>query len=227
MSDGRVISLNIGVPRSNPAKKLAMTGIDKRPVDRAVYVRSPGPKTTGLHSGLVGDPIGDTKHHGGDNQAVYAYAREDYDWWEKELGRQLAPGAFGENLTTLGLDLRATLIGEVWRVGSDGLELQPTFGRIPCDTFQARMGEPRWLKRFTKENRTGAYFRVVTPGHVRVGDEITVTYRPASSVSIAEAFAIYMLDPSSLARLLDAESLPADLRAEVEDRLTRVAPKPS
>jgi MOSC domain-containing protein YiiM len=224
MIDGKVLSVNVGVPRSNPAKKLAMTGIDKRPVDRAVYVRRPGPKTTGLHSGLVGDPIGDIDHHGGDDQAVYAYAREDYDWWQNELGRQLAGGAFGENLTTVGIDVNGALIGEVWRIGEE-LELQPTFGRIPCATFQDRMGEPRWLKRFTQVNRTGAYLRVITPGQVRTGDEISVVYRPAKSVSIAEAFGIYMLDPSSLARLLDAEGLPDDMRAEVEDRLTRVTPK--
>lgn len=220
----KVLSVNVGVPRSNPAKKLAMTGIDKRPVDDPVYVRAPGPKTTGLHSGLVGDPIGDVRSHGGNDQAVYAYAREDYDWWESELGRQLSAGAFGENLTTSGVDVNGALIGEVWRIGAE-LELQPTFGRIPCATFQARMDEPRWLKRFTRVNRTGAYLRVVTPGHVRAGDEIEIVYRPAKSVSIAEAFAVYMLDPSSLARLLDAEGLPDDLRAEVEDRLTRVAPK--
>jgi MOSC domain-containing protein YiiM len=224
MIDGKVLSVNVGVPRSNPAKKLAMTGIDKRPVDRAVHVRRPGPKTTGLHSGLVGDPIGDIDNHGGDDQAVYAYAREDYDWWEEELGRQLAGGAFGENLTTVGIDVNGALIGEVWRIGEE-LELQPTFGRIPCATFQDRMGEPRWLKRFTQVNRTGAYLRVITPGEVRAEDEISVVYRPARSVSIAEAFGIYMLDPSSLARLLDAEGLPDDMRAEVEGRLTRAAPK--
>jgi MOSC domain-containing protein YiiM len=218
----KVLSVNVGVPRSNPAKKLAMTGIDKRPVYDPVYVRPPGPKTTGLHSGLVGDPIGDTKHHGGDDQAVYAYAREDYDWWERKLGRQLAGGAFGENLTTIGFDVNAALIGEIWRIG-EVLELQPTFGRIPCVTFQARMQEPHWLKRFTQENRTGAYLRVITPGHVRTGDPIEVVHRPAGSVSIAEAFRVYMLEPQSLARLLDAEALPADLRAEVEDRLTRQA----
>lgn len=216
----KVLSVNVGVPRANPAKKLAMTGIDKRPVDRPVLVRPPGPKRTGLHSGLIGDPIGDIQHHGGNDQAVYAYAREDLDWWEKELGRQLAGGAFGENLTTLGIDLNGALIGEVWRIG-DTLELQPTFGRIPCATFQARMAEPRWLKRFTKENRTGAYLRVITPGHVRGGDPIEVVHRPAASVSIAEAFRVYMLEPESLARLLDAEALPADLREEVQDRLTR------
>ena len=223
MIDGKVLQVNVGVPRSNPAKQLAMTGIDKRPVDRPVFVRAPGPKTTGLHSGLVGDPIGDIKHHGGDDQAVYAYAREDYDWWEEELGRQLAGGAFGENLTTEGIDVNAALIGEVWRIG-DELELQPTFGRVPCATFQARMQERQWLKRFTKANRTGVYLRVVTPGHVRAGDAISVRYRPAKSVSIAEAFGIYTLDPGSLARLLDAESLPDDLREEVEDRLTRMEP---
>ncbi|MFD0518409.1 MOSC domain-containing protein [Paractinoplanes durhamensis] len=196
-----------------------MTGIDKRPVDHPVQVRRPGPKTTGLHSGLVGDPIGDIKSHGGDDQAVYAYAREDYDWWEKQLDRQLAGGAFGENLTTLGIDVNGAMIGEVWRVGEE-LELQPTFGRIPCATFQARMAEPKWLKRFTKENRTGAYLRIVTPGFVQTGDPITVVHRPDKSVSIAEAFQVYMLEPARLARLLDAEALPDGMRAEVERRIS-------
>jgi MOSC domain-containing protein YiiM len=184
-----------------------------------VQVRAPGPKTTGLHSGLVGDPIGDVKSHGGNDQAVYAYAREDYDWWEKELGRQLAAGAFGENLTTSGIDVCGAMIGEIWRIG-DELELQPTFGRIPCATFQARMEEPKWLKRFTRENRTGAYLRVVTPGFVRAGDPISIIYRPAKSVSIAEAFGVYMLEQTRLARLLDAEGLPDDLREEVERRIS-------
>jgi MOSC domain-containing protein YiiM len=219
VTHGEVLSVNVGVPRANPAKRLPMTGIDKRPVDRPVQVRAPGPKTTGLHSGLVGDPIGDVESHGGNDQAVYAYAQEDYEWWERELGRQLAPGAFGENLTTTGIDMGGALIGEVWRIG-DELELQPTFGRIPCSTFQARMDEPHWLKRFTKENRTGAYLRVVTPGFVRAGAPISVTYRPATSVSIAEAFQIYMLERNRLARLLDAEGLPDDLRAEIERRIS-------
>lgn len=216
----KVLAVNVAVPRPNPAKSLAMTGIDKLPVDHPVEVRPPGPKRIGLHSGLVGDSIGDVDHHGGDNQAVYAYAREDYDWWESELGRALPGGLFGENLTTAGVDVNGALIGEVWRIGAV-LELQPTFGRIPCATFQARMGEPRWTKRFAQANRTGAYLRVVTPGRVRAGDPIEIVHRPARSVSIAEAFHVYMFDPSSLSRLLDAEALPADLRAEVEDRLAR------
>jgi MOSC domain-containing protein YiiM len=220
MTDGRVLSVNVGVPRANPAKQLDMTGIDKRPVDHPVAVRAPGPKRTGLHSGLVGDPIGDVDHHGGDDQAVYAYAREDYDWWEKELGRPLAAGAFGENLTTSGIDVNGALIGDVWRVG-DTLELQPTFGRIPCATFQARMEEPRWVKRFAQENRTGVYLRVVTPGEVRGGDPIEIVHRPDHTVTIAEAFRIYMFDHDAIARLLEADGLPAELRTEVEERLAR------
>src|SRR5690242_15097053 len=138
MTDGKVLSVNVGVARPNPAKRNGgLTGIDKLPVDHAVDVRAPGPKTTGLHSGVVGDPIGDIKHHGGDDQAVYAYSREDYDWWEASLDRPLPPGMFGENMTTVGLDLNETRIGEVWRIG-DVLELQTTFGRIPCATFGAK-----------------------------------------------------------------------------------------
>ncbi len=221
MTDGKVLSVNVGVARPNPAKRFGgLTGIDKLPVDQAVDVRAPGPKTTGLHSGVVGDPIGDVKHHGGDNQAVYAYSREDYDWWATELGRDLAAGTFGENMTTVGLDLNATQIGEIWRVGAV-LELQPTFGRIPCSTFQAKMGEKQWLKRFAREARTGTYLRVVTPGPLRAGDPIEIVHRPARSVGVSEAFDIYMHRSEELARLLDAEGLPVDLRAEIEQRLAR------
>lgn len=220
MTDGRVLTVNVGVPRVNPDKGLTMTGIDKRPVDHPVRVRPPGPKRTGLHSGLVGDPIGDTKHHGGDNQAVYAYAREDYDWWEKELDRTLPGGLFGENLTTAGVDVNGALIGEIWRVG-DVVELQTTFGRIPCMTFQARMAERRWIKRFARENRTGAYLRILTAGEVRGGDPIEIVHRPQHGLTIAEAFRIYMFEPESLARLLDAEELPEDLREDVAERVAR------
>jgi MOSC domain-containing protein YiiM len=217
---GKILSVNIGVARANPAKGLATTGIDKRPVEHPVEVRPPGPKRTGLHSGLVGDPIGDTKHHGGDNQAVYVYAREDLDWWEKELDRGLPGGYFGENLTTSGVDVGGAVVGEQWRIG-ETVVLQATFGRIPCATFQARMAEPRWVKRFTTANRTGTYFRIVTAGFLRAGDPIELVHRPAHGVTIAEAFHIYMHEPESLARLLTADELPDDLRDEVAARLAR------
>jgi MOSC domain-containing protein YiiM len=221
MTVGSVLSVNVGVPRPNPAKQLAMTGIDKRPVDHPVRITAPGVRKG--TSGLAGDPIGDTDHHGGDDQAVYAYAREDYDWWERELGRPLTGGTFGENLTTVGVDLTGALIGEVWRIG-DRLELAATFGRIPCATFQSQMAEPQWVKRFARENRTGAYLRVVTSGEVRAGDPIEIVHRPTRGMTIAEAFRIYMHEPSELKRLLEADGLPEGLRADIERRLSRERP---
>jgi MOSC domain-containing protein YiiM len=214
----KVLSVNVAVPRPNPAKGLTMTGIDKQPVSHPVSVRPPGPKTTGLHSGVVGDLIGDIENHGGDDQAVYAYAREDLDWWAAELGRPLSSGLFGENMTTVGVDVNGALIGEIWKVG-DEVELQATFGRIPCATFQARMEEPRWTRRFAQANRTGAYLRIVTPGSFQAGDPISVVHRPARGVSIAEAFHIWMFDHAGLPRLLEAEGLPSGLRASIEERL--------
>ena len=133
MSPAIVRQVNLAVPEKSDAKNVGITGINKQPVEHPVAVRAPGPKRTGLHSGLVGDQIFDIDHHGGDDQAVYAYAREDYDWWEQELGRELPGGIFGENLTTAGLDVNGAELGETWAIGDD-LVLQTTFGRIPCAT---------------------------------------------------------------------------------------------
>ncbi|PWI43722.1 MOSC domain-containing protein [Streptomyces sp. ICBB 8177] len=182
----KLLSVNVGVPRSNPWKKLALTGIDKRPVDGPVAVHAPGPKGTG-EVGLAGDRAYDVKHHGGTDQAVYAYGREDLDDWEKELGRTLANGTFGENLTTEGLDVNAALIGERWRVG--GVVLEVTGPRVPCVTFQGWLGEPKWMKRFTLAARPGAYLRVIEPGEIRAGDAIEVVRRPEhGGESVAAAF---------------------------------------
>ena len=108
------------------------------------------------------------RHHGGDYQAVYAFAREELDWWAAQLGRELPDGMFGENLTTSGLDVDGALIGERWAVG-DEVVLEVCGPRIPCATFAARMGERGWVKRFTDVGRTGAYLSVVTGGTVRPG----------------------------------------------------------
>jgi len=218
VTPGTVLAVNLAVPQLSTAKAVGITGIDKRPVDGPVAVRSPGPKTTGLHSGLVGDQIFDIAHHGGDDQAVYAYAREDYDWWERRLGRPLHGGLFGENLTTSGVDVNGAVIGERWRIGAT-LVLAPTFGRIPCATFQAKMGEPHWVKTFTRENRTGAYLRVVTPGEVRAGDRVEVVERPGHGVTIATAFRAYMTEPGLIPELLAIDGLPDGLRAELSNRL--------
>ena len=93
-------SVNVGQPEPNPYKETRATGITKRPVAAPVQVRAPARSRAGLGSGLVGDYIGDARHHGGDEQAMYAFEREDLDRWEDKLGRELPNGFFGENLTT-------------------------------------------------------------------------------------------------------------------------------
>jgi len=135
----RVDSVNLGHPRPNPHKDTGWTGIGKQPTLEPVKVRGPGRKTTGLGSGLVGDFIGDGKHHGGDEQAVYAFQREDLDEWQRRLGRELPNGFFGENLTTVGLEINDALIGERWQVGQE-VVFQVAAPRIPCSTFRGWMG---------------------------------------------------------------------------------------
>ena len=125
--------------------------------------------------GLAGDEFGDTENHGGVEQAVYAYAREDLDWWVERLGRELRNGLFGENITTVGLDVTGALIGETWLLGT--AVVQVTAPRIPCVTFQSWMDEQHWVKRFAQGRRPGAYLRVLAEGEVAAGDEARVLDR--------------------------------------------------
>jgi MOSC domain-containing protein YiiM len=179
------------------------TAIAKLPVDGPVEVRDPGAKGTGMGSGLVGDLIGDGRHHGGQDQAVYAVARERLAEWSERLGRPLADGAFGENLTTVGLDVDGALLGERWRVGAD-VVLQVTVPRVPCATFRGWMGERGWLKTFTADERPGAYLRVLAGGLIRSGDQIEIIHRPAHDVTISLAFRALVRDARLLPRLTAA-----------------------
>ncbi|HEX8627863.1 MAG TPA: MOSC domain-containing protein, partial [Catenuloplanes sp.] len=178
-----LLSVNVAHPRANPAKDVASTGIDKRPVSGPMEVRAPGPKRGGLGSGLVGDQVFDSRHHGGDDQALYAYAREDLDAWAGELGRPLGNGVFGENLTTAGLDVTGARIGERWRIGPD-VVVEVSVPRIPCGTFANWMAERGWIKRFTARAAPGAYLRVTTPGTIAAGQPITVLSRPDHDVTV-------------------------------------------
>lgn len=200
----KLLSVNLGrptgVPYTDPA--VGVTGIDKRPVQGPVRVEAPGPKGV-AGSGLAGDAVCDLRHHGGDDQAVYAMAREDLDDWERELGRPLPNGAFGENLTTEGLDVCGALIGERWRIGSEVL-LEVTSGRVPCRTFQGHVGERGWVKRFTQRGAPGAYLRVIEPGEIRAGDPVVVVERPGHEVTVALQFRASTTEQRLLPRLLAA-----------------------
>lgn len=222
----RLLSVNVG--RALPSRDAAAgtTGIDKRPVDTAVPVRDPGPKGS-AGSGLAGDAVCDLRHHGGSAQAVYAYAGEDLDSWAAELGRALGPGSFGENLTTLGLDVSGALVGERWRVGARCI-LQVTSPRTPCRTFAGWLGERNWLRRFTERRAPGAYLSVVEPGEVRAGDPIEVVHRPGHAVTVARSFAALTDRPELLPELLEAGSdLPDEERRRVQRHLARRAEPPA
>lgn len=187
---------------------LEKTAIDKRRVEGRVPVQPAADHAVGL----AGDQIFDTRHHGGPDQAVYAYAEEDRAWWAAELGRELGPGSFGENLDTAGLDVTAAVIGERWQVGDDGLVLEVTSPRIPCKTFQGFMGEPQWVKRFTAHGACGAYLRVVSAGTVGAGDAVTVVHRPPHGVTIGDVFKVRSVEAPRLQRMLDEQpDLAADL----------------
>ncbi|MEU4090062.1 MOSC domain-containing protein [Streptomyces aureus] len=200
----RLLSLNLGRAQAvaYTDQPEGLTGIGKLPVDGPVRVAAPGPKGTG-GSGLAGDAVCDLRHHGGDDQAVYAVAREDLDAWEGELGRTLPNGVFGENLTTLGLDVSGALIGERWRIGSD-VVLEVTCGRIPCRTFQEHLGEKRWVKRFTLQGAPGAYLRVIEPGEIRSGDPVEIVHRPDHDVTVALQFRAATIERKLLPRVLAA-----------------------
>jgi len=216
-------SVNLGRPRPNPYKTVETTGIGKEPVTGPVEVRDPGPRRGGLGSGLVGDFIGDRKHHGGDEQAVYAYQREDLDRWQERLGRPLPSGFFGENLTTRGIDVAEARVGERWRIGTE-VELAVTAPRIPCSTFRGWVGEKGWVKRFTADARPGTYLRVVRPGTIRAGDPITVVHRPDHDVTVSLFFRSQLTERDLVPRLLAAgDDLPTGTREDVERYLARAA----
>ena len=154
------------------------TGIDKRGVlGRVVFA----------HEQVANDVIIDRNAHGGYDQAVYAYAREDADWWEREIGISIDNGRFGENLTTQGIDVNAALIGERWQIGSVILEVsQP---RIPCRVFAGFWQRPTLIKEFMAAGRPGAYLRIIQEGEIGVGDSIEVIHLPKHAITIADLYA--------------------------------------
>ena len=193
MGNARVVSVNAGCGQDAEwAGKLKRTAIDKRPVTAEVHV--------GL-LGLDGDEQSDQHNHGGPEQAVYAYAREDLDWWAGRLRRELRDGAFGENITTEGLDVTGALIGETWRLGT--VVVQVTSPRIPCITFRNWLSEKGWVRRFREGGRPGAYLRVLRPGTVRAGSGAELLSRPPRGVTIAAVMeAFYEHDAGIIGEML-------------------------
>lgn len=205
----RVISVNVGRPAQLAVRRgrPLMSAIGKAPVEGPVRV-------AGIN--LEGDDQADRRVHGGPDKAVYAYAREDAAFWEDELGRPLGPGAFGENLTTEGVDVSGAVVGERWRIGTVELEVcQP---RLPCNKLALRMGEPLMVKRFAQASRPGAYLRIVTEGSLSAGDAVELLSRPAHGITVREVSDAILLDEALLTRAAGAPELPRDLAAWMLER---------
>ena len=193
----QIESVNLGQEQILQNKnRVERTGIFKRPVAGPVHVTA---------QGLEGDSILSKRHHGGPDQAVYVYGRADYDWWAEELKREMTPGIFGENLTISDLESAPFNVGDTIQVGE--VTLQVTAPRIPCETFAARMGDPKWVKRFRHAERPGLYCRVIREGLVKAGDPVSMKSYRGETISVLEMFRDFYernKNEETLRRQLDA-----------------------
>jgi MOSC domain-containing protein YiiM len=205
---GSVLSVNVAEIREIPrGGEMVPTGIWKVPVEGRVAVR-------GVN--VAGDEQADRSVHGGPDKAVYAYAREDTDWWEGELGRELPHGVFGENLTLRGVDVTGGLIGERWRIGSVLLEVSEP--RFPCWKLGARFGDPKMLKRFAAARRPCAYLRIAEEGELAAGDAVEIAERPDHGLTIEGFATAFLEDRDSLRRLLEVPAVSKTWRDWVRER---------
>jgi MOSC domain-containing protein YiiM len=209
----RVLSVNVGgVRRFDYLGRPAQSAIWKSPVSGRVAAR-------GVN--LAGDRQADLEAHGGFDKAVYAYAVEDQRWWEREIGRPLAYGEFGENLNTEGMKLNDALVGERWQIGSALFEVSEP--RIPCWRLAVRMNDEAFPRRFTKALRPGTYLRIVGEGDVGAGDEIRVLLKPDHDLTVRDLFRIYTHDRDEVSRLLAIPQLSESWRKWAERSSSRQA----
>ena len=208
VAHGRLVSVNVGATQTfTDGKRMFTSAIAKRPRDGRVALR-------GVN--LAGDDQADRQAHGGPDRALYAYASEDYAWWEGELGRPLAPGLFGENLTLRGIDVNGAVVGEQWRVGNAILRV--TSPRIPCYKLAHVVGETDFVKRFAAALRPGAYLAIVEEGDVGAGDGVEILTKPSRSVTLADFAHVYFSDHARIAELLDVPGMTDAWRAWAAER---------
>ena len=205
---GVIESVNVGTPREVAWRGQAVwTAIWKDPVAGRVTVRG---------TSVEGDQQGNPETHGGVDKALYAYAAEDYEWWEAQLGRELGPGTFGENLTVRGVDVSGALVGERWRAGV--VELEVSGPRTPCYKLGYRMGDQGFVRRFAAAGRPGAYLRILAEGELGAGDPIDVHDRPDHGITVELVSRALLLDESLLGHASSAPALPAELARWMRER---------
>src|SRR5690348_17005800 len=207
----KLLSVNVGLQREVAWDGgSVVTAIFKKPVPGPIRVE---------RLNLVGDKQADLSVHGGPFKAVYGYPAEHYDYWRKELGDELGWGAFGENLTTEGLNENAVRVGDRFRVGT--AELVVTQPRVPCYKLGIRFGRAEMVKRFLNSRRTGLYFAVAQEGEIDRGDRIELLARDENSLTIADIFGLYAFetnDRQKLRRAAELEVLPGSWRGYFQEQ---------
>lgn len=204
----RVLSINVTatVHQGQWTGRMGSTGIDKQSVSGPVVFDN---------DGVTNDVIVDREHHGGYDQAVYAYAREDSDWWQNQLGILIDNGRFGENLTTSGLDVNSALIGEKWKIGNVILEVsQP---RIPCLTFAGFWKRPTLIREFMAAGRSGTYLRIIQEGEITAGDTIEIISKPNHAITIADLYAAKNGERSKVQEIAGVKELSHSYREWVKN----------
>jgi len=213
----QLLSVNVGQKRNQfNGENLETTGIYKFSVDGSVEI---------THLGIKTDFIGSKRHHGGPDQAVYVYGGGDYAWWSNELGREVEPGTFGDNLTISELESAGFNIGDYLHVGE--VTLQVTAPRIPCATFAARMGDPLWVKKFRRAERPGLYCRVIREGFVATGDSVSIEKYQGETLSILQMYREYYekdKNEETIRRQLNAPIAIRD-RVSLEKKLEKLMSK--
>lgn len=205
---GLLLSVQVGRPQTYQwLGRELVSSIFKHPVAGPVRVQG---------NNLEGDDQSDRKSHGGADKAVYAYAREDEDWWESELGRALPNGLFGENLTTSGLDLTNAVIGQNWQVGTT--VLQVTEPRTPCWKLGLKLGDPSFPRRAAASRRPGVLLRIVQEGVLQAGDNVILGPAPTHGVTAADINRIYYGEVKDLSAIFSTPELAAHWHNWAEHR---------
>jgi len=210
----KLISVNIGQERSiRNAKASGVTGIYKQPLSGPVQI---------TRLGIPSDLVADKKNHGGPDQAIYIYGMPDYAWWSKELGREILPGTFGDNLTISDLESATVSIGDSLHIGE--VILQVTAPRIPCKTLAARMEDPIFIKRFREAERPGLYCRVLKEGWLQAGLPVRIEPYKGKTVTALEMFRDFYERETTVAEIRRYLAAPIASRSRVdkEKQLRRI-----
>lgn len=211
LTRGTLLSVNVGGVREFDYRG--------RPAESAIWKLPVTGRVTAKGVNLEGDQQADRKAHGGPDKAVYAYAIEDMQWWEQELGRSLEQAQFGENFTTKGIDVNGALVGERWEIGGATFEVSEP--RVPCWRLGVRMEDTQFLRRFVEAGRPGAYLRIVVEGDVGAGDDIRLAERPEHDLTIGDVYRIYTRDRFDAGRLLSVPQISSAWKGWAKKALAR------